>query len=186
MINNPFSSEFYTVFPAPNADELISTIDEVLNTKQVDNDFFNWGRHCKVDRVPLKWQDFIDLFKPSLKLLSQELNRDFDYTMYDPWINLYKRNYFQEVHDHGSVDISSVFFANDGVDFGKFFFIDRNSCKFSEIYEELISYTNYHQPTVKKGDIIFFSSHILHGVSSHENDEIRKTLSVNFKLNKVQ
>ena len=99
---------------------------------------------------------------------------------------MYKRNYFQEVHDHGSVDISSVFFANDGVDFGKFFFIDRNSCNFSEIYEELISYTNYHQPTVKKGDIIFFSSHILHGVSSHENDEIRKTLSVNFKLNKVQ
>ena len=56
MINIPFSSEFYIVFPAPNADELISTIDEVCNTKQIDNDFFNWGRHCKVDRIPLKWQ----------------------------------------------------------------------------------------------------------------------------------
>ena len=52
--------------------------------------------------------------------------------------------------------------------------------------ENLISNTNHHQPTVNKGDIIFFSSHLLHGVTCHENDEIRKTLSVNFKLNKTQ
>mgnify|MGYP005622815763 FL=1 len=106
--------------------------------------------------------------------------------MYDPWLNLYKRGYYQEIHDHAGLDISSVFFANDGIDFGKFFFVDRHSCNFSEEYEDLISYTNHHQPTVKKGDIIFFSSHLLHGVSSHENDDIRKTLSVNFKLNKAQ
>ena len=66
MINVPFSSEFYTVFPAPNSDELISKIDDVCNTQQVDNDFFEWGRYCKVDRIPLIWQDFLDLFKPCL------------------------------------------------------------------------------------------------------------------------
>ena len=32
---------------------------------------------------------------------------------------------------------------------------------------------------------MFFSSHILHGVTSHENDEIRKTLSVNFNIDEV-
>ena len=53
-----------------------------------------------------------------------------------------------------------------------------------ESLDSNLSYTNHHQPTVKRGDIIFFSSHLLHGVSSHENDEIRKTLSVNFKLKK--
>ena len=63
MINIPFSSEFYTVFPAPNSDELISKIDDVCNTQQVDNDFFEWGRYCKVDRIPLIWQDFLDLFE---------------------------------------------------------------------------------------------------------------------------
>ena len=105
--------------------------------------------------------------------------------MYDPWLNLQKKGYYQEIHDHAGLDISSVFFANDGIDFGKFFFVDRHSCNFSEEYEDLISYTNHHQPSVKRGDIIFFSSHLLHGVSSHENDEIRKTLSVNFKLNKT-
>ena len=43
MINIPFSSEFYTVFPAPNSEELISKIDDVCNSQQVDNDFFEWG-----------------------------------------------------------------------------------------------------------------------------------------------
>ena len=107
MINIPFSSEFYTVFPAPNSDELISKIDDVCNTQQVDNDFFEWGRYCKVDRIPLIWQDFLDLFKPSLELLSKKLNKSFDYTMYDPWLNLYKRGYYQEIHDHAGLDISS-------------------------------------------------------------------------------
>ena len=73
MISIPFSSEFYTVFPAPNSEELISKIDDVYNTQQVDNDFFEWGRYCKVDRIPLVWQDFLDLFKPSLELLSEKL-----------------------------------------------------------------------------------------------------------------
>ena len=53
MINIPFSSEFYTVFPAPNSEELIFKIDDVCNTQQVDNDFFEWGRYCKVDRLSL-------------------------------------------------------------------------------------------------------------------------------------
>ena len=47
MINIPFSSEFYTVFPAPNSNDLISKIDDVYNTQQVDNDFFEWGRTGK-------------------------------------------------------------------------------------------------------------------------------------------
>ena len=185
MINTPFLSEFYTVFPAPNADDFISTIDKMCETKQVNNEFFSWGKHCKIDRIPVLWEDFYDLYKPSLEILSKDFKKLFEYTMYNPWINLYKRGYFQEIHDHAGHEISSVFFANDGVDFGKFFFMDRNSCNFSDDYEDFISYSNTHEPIIKKGDIIFFSSHILHGVSPHESDEIRKTVSVNFNIHSV-
>ena len=186
MINIPFSSDFFTLFPAPNAEELISSIEEICKTKKVDNDFRDWGKTCRVDTIPLLWQDFLDLYQPSIEVFCHLFKKDIKYTMYNPWLNLYKKGYYQEIHDHAGLDISSVFFANDGINYGKFFFTDRYSCNFSEEYEDLISYTNHHQPIIKRGDIIFFSSHILHGVSSHENDEIRKTLSVNFKLNKVK
>ena len=59
MINIPFSTEFYTVFQAPNADEFISAIEDVCNTKKVNNEIFEWGRYFKVDRIPLIWLDFI-------------------------------------------------------------------------------------------------------------------------------
>ena len=108
MINIPFPSEFYTVFPAPNSDELISVVDEVCNTKQVDNDFFEWGKLCKVDRIPLLWQDFIDLYKPSIDVFCNQFSKDIKYTMYNPWLNLYKKGYYQEIHDHAGHDLSLI------------------------------------------------------------------------------
>ena len=184
MITFPFKSEFYTVFPAPNAEQLISVIDEVCNTKQVDNDVFEWGKLCKVDTIPLLLQDFLDLYQPSVKVFCQLFKKDIKYTMtmHNPWINLYKKGYFQEVHNHKGNDISSVFFANDGENFSKFFFVDRQTNGYSLIYDKLISYNCSEKPKIKAGDIMFFSSNLFHGVSPHKNDIIRKTLSVNFNI----
>ena len=185
MLVAPFTSEFYTIFPAPNADEFIDKINKSCNTKKIDNDHFDWGDKCKIDRIPLSWKDTIHLYKPSMELLYKELNKSFSYTLFDPWINLYKRGYHQEVHAHKGYDISSVFFVNDGENFSKLFFYDRNSCNFSSKYEQLISYANIHNLKYKKGDIAFFPSHLLHGVSPHGSDVIRKTMSVNISINEI-
>ena len=53
-------------------------------------------------------------------------------------------------------------------------------------FEDLISFESTANISYKKGDIIFFPSHTLHGVTSHQSDDIRKTLSVNFKIDKVK
>ena len=45
---------------------------------------------------------------------------------------------------------------------------------------------NTEKPKIKAGDIMFFSSNLFHGVSPHENDMIRKTLSVNFDIEEVK
>ena len=106
--------------------------------------------------------------------------------MFNPWLNLYERGYYQELHCHKGNDLSSIFFVNDGINFSELFFYDRNANNFSDNFEELISYESTINIPYKKGDIIFFPSHTLHGVTSHQNDEIRKTLSVNFKIDKVK
>ena len=182
MLVAPFTSEFYTIFPAPNADEFIEFIN---NSKDINNDHFNWGDHCKVDRIPLSWKDTIHLYKPSIELLYKELDKSFSYTLFDPWINLYKRGHYQEIHGHKGYDISSVFFANDGENFSKLFFFDRNSCNFSPKYEQLISYVNTCNLKYKGGDIVFFPSHLLHGVTCHESDVIRKTMSANITVTEI-
>ena len=47
MLVAPFTSEFYTIFSAPNADEFIDLIDQTCKTKDIDNDHFDWGSKCK-------------------------------------------------------------------------------------------------------------------------------------------
>ena len=185
MLTAPFVSEFYTIFSAPNADELIEFVNKTSDTKDIDNDHFEWGSKCKIDRIPIPWQDAIELYKPSIELLYKELNKSFSYTLFDPWINLYKKGYYQEIHAHKGYDISSVFFANDGDNFSELFFSDRNSIGFSYKYEQLISYNSIFNLKYKKGDIVFFPSHLLHGVTAHESDEIRKTMSVNISINEI-
>ena len=185
MINTLFVSDFYTIFPAPNAEELFEFIEQKGNIENVDNDYFNWGSNCKVDRVPLKWKDIFDLYNPSIDFLSKLLDKKFNYTLFNPWINLYFKGYYQEVHCHKGYDISSIFFANDGDNFSKLFFLDRNATNFSNNYEDLISYTSTFNVSYKKGDVIFFPSHLLHGVTSHESDRVRKTLSTNISIDKV-
>tara|TARA_B100001769_G_C21832491_1_gene452080 strand:- start:98 stop:658 length:561 start_codon:yes stop_codon:yes gene_type:complete len=185
MLVAPFTSEFYTIFPAPNADELIDVINKICDTKDIDNDYFDWGSRCKVDRIPLSWKDTIELYKPSIELLYEKLSKSFSYTLFDPWINLYKKGFYQEIHAHKGYDISSVFFVNDGENFSELFFSDRNSINFSYQYEKLISYVNSFNLKYKKGDIVFFPSHLLHGVTAHESDVIRKTMSVNLSITEI-
>ena len=182
MLTAPFVSEFYTIFSAPNADEFIELIDK---SKDVNNDHFDWGSKCKIDRIPLSWKDTIDLYEPSIELLYKEFNKSFSYTLFDPWINLYKKGYYQEIHAHKGSDISSVFFANDGENFSKLFFSDRNHLNFSCKYEQLISYTNTFNIEYKKGDIVFFSSQLFHGVTVHESDQVRKTMSANITIKEI-
>ena len=182
MLTAPFVSEFYTIFPAPNADELIEFVNKTSDTKDIDNDHFEWGSKCKIDRIPIPWQDAIELYKPSMELLYKEFSKSFSYNFFDPWINLYKKGYYQEIHAHKGNDISSVFFANDGENFSKFFFVDRQTNGYSLIYDKLISHNYSEKPKIKAGDIMFFSSNLFHGVSPHKNDIIRKTLSVNFNI----
>ena len=185
MINGLFLSDFYTIFPAPNLNELIDFCNK-KSKLEVRNDLFSWGNNCRIDRVLLSWEDVIDLYQPSMEVFSQQLKKKFEYTMFNPWLNLYERDYYQEIHCHKGYDISSIFFVNDGVDFSELFFYDRNATNFSNNYEDLISFESTVNISYKKGDIIFFQSHTLHGVTSHQSDEIRKTLSVNFKIDKVK
>ena len=176
-MNFIFPHNFYTQFVAPNSEQLFSKLN---GENKIDNDFFAWGNKCDVDRIPLKSEDYISLLQPSIDKFSDGVGKSFNFIMSDPWLNLYKQGGFQEVHDHcdGS-DISCVFFLNGG---NNFFFRDRYNTEISFSMSELLNYFDYFVPEVNAGDIMFFPSYLMHGVSPNTSGEIRKTFSCNFKL----
>ena len=112
-----------------------------------------------------------------------DLKSAFKYTMYNPWLNLYKRGAHQEVHDHFPCHLSMVFLVNDGPDFSKFYFLDRNSINVSHPLAKLSGLTNVFEPTLTAGDAIFFPSNLMHGVTPHNSDVIRRSISINLDIN---
>ena len=182
-----FTTSFYSHFPAPNARELINAVDLYNNPDNIDNSKFTWGNLCDVDRIPLKKEDFHDLYKPSMEVAFQEFGGKFGYSMSDPWMNLYKRGQHQELHDHGGYDLSSVFFRHDGIgvskdDMGSFYFRDRNNSQLTQPIQQIVGYSAYFSPKIREGDIIFFPSHILHGVTPNKTDKTRVSMSTNFRI----
>ena len=118
-----FQSNFYVKFKAPNSQELIDYI-ESIDDSSINNQMFDWGKMCSSDKIALKSQELMKFISPNIKELYERLKSKFSYNLYDPWLNLYKRKDFQEIHAHHPCHISSVFFANDGEGFSKFYFSD--------------------------------------------------------------
>lgn len=176
MINFLFGSSFYLKFQAPNSKQIIDSINE--HTLNVSTSELEWGKRCDVNTVILNWKDFINLYKPNLDIVSDRLNSKFNFTMYDPWINLYKTGQFQEIHDHSDNDMSCVFFKSSG---DEFYFYDRNSINLSRSMKKLLNYGDSYTVRAESGDIMFFPSHMLHGVCPSKTLE-RTTMSVNFDI----
>ena len=118
-------------------------------------------------------------------IFANEFNLIFKLKMYDPWLNLYKRGDFQEVHDHRKNDLACVFIVNEGRGFSEFYFKDRNY-SLSLKTDRMINYRNEYTPKLKTGGFIVFPSHILHGVTPHNSDSVRKTLSFNLDIGEMR
>jgi len=181
-----FQSNFYTIYQAPNADDLIKFIGGYDETS-IDNSQFNWGKMCSSDKISLRWEDCMELLTPSINLFSKEFNVNFNYALCNSWINFYKRGDHQEVHGHPPNHLSGVFIANDGEEFSQFYFLDKDNYAFSDPYSigKIINHNSTHIVELKAGDIMFFPSYMLHGVTPHKSDIIRKSLSFNLDLMNV-
>ena len=182
MQYNVFPTSFYWSYQLDNLEEL----NTYINSKsEIDNSGFTWGEACQVDRIPLKIQECFDFINPAIKNFADStFNKRVELKLYDPWVNLYSKGFHQEVHDHKN-DFGAVIFLNDGPDFSKFYFYNRyNNCVSNamlDLFDEVINQDIWY-PEVKAGTILFFPGTLLHGVTSHNSDIIRKTLSFNMDI----
>ena len=79
-------------------------------------------------------------------------------------------------------------FINDGENFSKFYVKDRNNVNTSENLQDILhkvnGYTRGHFVDIKEGDMIVFPANMLHGVTMHNSDIVRKTFSFNLNFAK--
>lgn len=179
-MNTLFPNYFYFKYKAPNYKEFIN---ELENENSIpDNSSFGWGNLCEVDKISLNEKKYINYIVPSLELLCNDLKSNLEFDIKSSWMNLYKKGYYQELHMHVPDELVCVFFMNSGEDFSKFYFYDRNT-DIPFIWTKILDLRLRHFVEYEEGDIIFFPSHMLHGVSKHNSDVVRKTFSCNFTIN---
>ena len=176
-MHNIFSNNFFVKFKVLNYDTILSK----LKSENLTNDHKHWLEYCQVDTTNLS-EEYNELLVPNINHFSKILNTSFNYSIPEIWSNRYSKGYYQEIHDHIPYDISAVIFLNDGENFSQFYFADRNSCNIPHNLKRLLNISPRYNPKTDAGDIIFFPSNLLHGVSPHKSDIIRTTISFNMSL----
>ena len=129
MLHNLFMSPFYGRYKVENHEELTSSLSK---TAEDVEDYYGWNQHCNVQVKMIQDFEFaLPYLKPYLFQFSDELGVKLDYAFVDSaWVSCYNKGGFQEVHQHANSDISVVYCMNSGIDFAKFYFIDRHSNDF--------------------------------------------------------
>ena len=104
------------------------------------------------------------------------------------WLNRYKQNYHQEVHNHaGRSVISCAYMMKTPKDSGNFVFY-KNMYDFFHmsglpmLSSKPFRYNNRITPPMVEGDIVYFPSTLEHYVTENKTDSTRATISANFIL----
>ena len=155
-----------------------------------DDENFEWGSECLSEKVGLKPIGFTELLEP---YIIQVLNGIIDegtpygFTIEEVWKNTYHRYYHQEQHDHLGYELSFVIFMNDSQEnAARLYFVNERIRVTSPSWIDMSTLMGDNfSIEERKGDIIFFPSHMLHGVTPHKSDNPRITISGNISIHQV-
>ena len=186
MIEIPFWNDFYSTVTPENKNEIIEhCMNPSLELPRME---FQWGDACLSDKVSLKLTGFTELLQPYIiESLSEVVNVNYQFTIDEVWKNTYHRYYHQEQHDHQGYELSFVIFMNDAQENdAKFYFVNERTRLTAESWGDVSALMADSLPIEgKKGDIVFFPSHMLHGVSPHQSDNPRVTISGNISIDQL-
>ena len=175
------TQNYYSLIDPPNKEELLINIQ---NSKLAEDQKFSWVDGCSIEVERLDLQEkFFQLVMPSLSIFFNELNLDCsNLRIYcdEVWRNSYSKGCFQEVHDHTPFHLSGALFLTDEQeDDSKFFFYNDGFREVSREWRELGLSRDRKYIKAERGKILLFPSYMLHGVSIHKSNNIRKTVSFN-------
>ena len=185
MIEIPFWNDFYSIITPENKNEIVK---HCMNPSlELPKEEFEWGDECLSEKVYLKLTGFTEILKPYIiQVLSKIIDEDIPYgfSVDEVWRNTYHRYYHQEVHDHRGYELSFVIFLNDSQENdARFYFVNERTRLTPDLWGDISSMMPDSIPIEgKKGDIVFFPSHMLHGVSPHKSDNPRVTVSGNITI----
>lgn len=176
---NPISTMFFWKTRIGHID-----LDSIVEKCEPASD---WRCSVRTSRkIPVDWSGFLLRIESFIKELP--INRGLSFE--DPWMNVYLKNDYQEIHHHasdGSV-LSYCYFYKLPQKSGEFLFFNEQFKNYSlsqlDYLIDLRSLGIYewNKPKIEEGDLIVFPSFALHSVSPNKADTPRVTVSGNLRI----
>ena len=180
MKHIPFQTDFYSYIIPSNKEYLLNLCE---NSPKVKNQTFLWGSKSVSEKIRINPNGFCDALKPAINEFFTELGATAPkINVHEVWKNIYKKGYHQELHYHPGCDLSCVIFLDDYKEGqSKFYFSNRHSCEITNMWEKYVNIDSWYMYP-ERGGVIFFPSHMLHGVTPHNLSRERKTISINISF----
>jgi hypothetical protein len=187
MAHHHMFSEVYFNYRLKNHAEVKRRLLEQYNVSDSENEA-KWN--CNSTRIELTRDDILPSVTPALKEFGDELRKSAKIFMDSCWMNFYRMGAFQELHNHvvGGCQLALVYFLNyNKKTDGKFYFYNTNTEIISTEIATLLSgpvgsFGSVLYPKVDEGDVLIFPSYMHHGVSPHNGDDLRVTVSCNLRF----
>jgi uncharacterized protein (TIGR02466 family) len=127
-----------------------------------------------------------DVVDEHLKDYMQKIgyNEELKYRYDSSWVALFKPGNYGHIHDHGSVDISGVYYHKTNGKDGKIFFESPNTNLASSVVFNHLSNSMTADP--EEGKIILFPGWFKHGIKRNNTDETRISLSFNIYIDNIR
>lgn len=177
------SNYFYHI--EPSQEGLLEYLESLPSHKDQK---FTWGGKCISAKRRLSHDDILmnHLNKNISSFFNQVgLSREVSLIInfLEVWENTYKKGNFQEVHEHvdGMTNLSCVIFFDDWTENMATLYFQKYLSGVDQFWKENGMQSDYFI-NPKRGDVLLFPSHMLHGVTAHGEDSIRKTVSINMQV----
>ena len=188
VIHPAFSTPIYYIDCIGNLDSIDKEIENCLpkiDWKKIDN----WGttHYLSTDNFSE------DLFKQyKLNNLREQIQKHMNsfchavsykptpYKM-EAWFTKFEKGNYAHIHNHGTADISGVYYVQTtGTDGSIFFKPPSPASTCSEVFHKSTGSARPYIP--KKGTMIMFPSYLEHGVQTNDTDNTRISLSFNISF----
>ena len=186
----------------PNHEEIKKEFLPHLNDPNSFGKSVKWDCNCDTTihhpdlNEKLPWNLFFGNIQEALRPYLYEigLKEEYQNQLHSyAWANRYHKGQHQEVHAHGGDGniVSCAYMLDlpnneDPSENGQFIFYDSSCEMFSanhmHLFEEPERWTQRHNPFLEDGDIVFFPSTLDHYVTWNKTDNVRASISANFKV----
>lgn len=101
--------------------------------------------------------------------------------MSDAWFNIYKKNNYQEFHQHSGCIVSCIYFLKIPTPEKVYFKSPYKEMLFSSKYTGDYNPSDWVHYVPDESNLLVFRSYVEHAVELHKSDEDRITIAYNFK-----